>query len=74
MCAVDRQVSGPVTQSSSFVQKLVQSFDGRREKVDVPPRNRALVSLCEATHCSRASALHTLLLAAAVNCEGLSSG
>ena len=39
----------------------------------IPFKNRARVSLCDATHCSRASALHTLFEAAAVSCDGLSS-
>ena len=40
----------------------------------VPPRKRPRVSPCEATHCSNANALHTLFDAAAVSCDGLSSG
>ena len=40
----------------------------------LPPKNSARVSLCEATHCSNASALHTRFDAAAVSCEGFSSG
>lgn len=39
----------------------------------IPLRKRALVSLCDATHWSRASALQTRLDAAAVNCDGLSN-
>lgn len=42
-------------------------------QLNIPLRNRARVSLCEATHCRSASALHTRLEAAAVSCEGLSS-
>jgi hypothetical protein len=33
----------------------------------VPLRNRVLVSPCDATHCRRANALHTLFDAAAVS-------
>lgn len=39
----------------------------------LPLRNRVRVSLWDATHWSRASALHTLFDAAAVSCEGLRS-
>lgn len=39
----------------------------------VPLRKRARVSLCEATHWRRASALQTRLDAAAVNCDGFSN-
>jgi len=39
----------------------------------IPLRNKALVSLCDATHCKSASALQTRFEAAAVNCDGLSS-
>lgn len=45
-----------------------------RRIVDVPPRKRPRVSLCEATHCRSARALQTRFEAAAVSCEGLSSG
>lgn len=38
-----------------------------REGSALPCRNRVRVSLCDATHCNRASALHTLFEAAAVN-------
>lgn len=41
---------------------------------DVPLKNRPRVSACEATHWSSASALQTRFDAAAVNCDGLSSG
>lgn len=41
--------------------------------LDVPWRNMVLVSLCDATHWRRARALQTLLLAAAVSCDGLSN-
>lgn len=37
----------------------------------IPLRNKVRVSLWEATHCRRAKALQTLLLAAAVSWEGL---
>lgn len=40
---------------------------------DVPLRNKVRVSLWDATHCRSARALQTLLEAAAVSCEGLSS-
>lgn len=40
----------------------------------LPFKNSPLVSLCEATHCKSASALQTLLEAAAVSCDGFSSG
>lgn len=36
----------------------------------LPLRNNVRVSLCDATHWRRASALHTLLEAAAVSCDG----
>lgn len=39
-----------------------------------PLRNKPLVSLCDATHCSKASALQTRFDAAAVNCDGFKSG
>lgn len=39
----------------------------------IPFKKSVLVSLCEATHCSRAKALQTLLEAAAVSWEGLRS-
>lgn len=39
----------------------------------VPFRKRVLVSLWDATHCNRARALQTLLEAAAVSWDGLSS-
>ena len=39
----------------------------------IPLRKRVLVSLCEATHWSKASALQTRFEAAAVSCDGLSS-
>lgn len=40
----------------------------------VPLRNKVRVSLWEATHCKRASALQTRFDAAAVNCEGFNKG
>lgn len=43
-------------------------------RLDVPLRKRPLVSLCDATHWSKASALQTRFDAAAVSCDGLSSG
>jgi hypothetical protein len=43
--------------------------EGRAQGI-LPLRKRFRVSLCDATHCSKASALHTLLEAAAVSCEG----
>jgi hypothetical protein len=39
-----------------------------------PERKSPRVSLCEATHCSRARALQTRFEAAAVSCDGLRSG
>lgn len=45
----------------------------RRGAAFIPLRKRALVSLCDATHWRRASALQTRLDAAAVNCDGLSN-
>ncbi len=41
--------------------------------VRIPFRNKVLVSLWEATHCSSANALHTRFDAAAVSCDGLRS-
>lgn len=51
---------------------LARSLSGGNSTRHVPFRNRVRVSLWEATHCSSASALQTLLEAAAVSCEGLS--
>lgn len=39
--------------------------------MDIPLRNRVLVSLWDATHWRRARALQTRFEAAAVSCEGL---
>ena len=44
------------------------------ELIDLPFRNRPLVSLCEATHCKSARALHTRFDAAAVSCDGFNRG
>jgi hypothetical protein len=48
--------------------KLPGSFD-----CSLPLRNRVRVSLWDATHWRRASALHTRFDAAAVSCDGLRS-
>ncbi len=46
----------------------------QRRGVHIPLRKSPRVSLCDATHCSKARALQTRFDAAAVNCEGFSSG
>lgn len=64
MCAVGSQ-SVNLQPDSSCVGEILD--------LRLPLRNRVRVSLWDATHWSRASALHTLFDAAAVSCEGLRS-
>lgn len=46
----------------------------KRREFRIPLRKSPRVSLCDATHCSKARALQTRFDAAAVNCDGFSSG
>lgn len=64
MCAVGSQ---------SVNLHLDSPYVGEILDLRLPLRNRVRVSLWDATHWSRASALHTLFDAAAVSCEGLRS-
>ena len=62
------------TLSAGSTQLSLQDIPHSSETQCIPCKNRLLVSRCEATHCSSAKALQTLLEACAVSDGGDSRG